>query len=92
MRSGSLPCLCYLPCPHHAGKMLVLGALFGLAEPTLTVAAALSVQSPFLRPAHPNPDCATARRPLESPHGDPLTLLNVFNEWVQVGFLSKAKR
>lgn len=72
--------------------MLVLGALFGLAEPTLTVAAALSVQSPFLRPAHPNPDCATARRPLESPHGDPLTLLNVFNEWVQVGFLSKAKR
>lgn len=72
--------------------MLVLGALFGLAEPTLTVAAALSVQSPFLRPAHPNPDRATARRPLESPHGDPLTLLNVFNEWVQVGFLSKAKR
>lgn len=71
--------------------MLVLGTLFGLAEPTLTVAAALSVQSPFLRPAHPNPDCATARRPLESPHGDPLTLLNVFNEWVQVGFLPRER-
>lgn len=65
--------------------MLVLGALFGLAEPVLTVAAALSVQSPFLRPTRTNPDCATARRPLESPHGDPLTLLNTFNEWVQVG-------
>lgn len=64
--------------------MLVLGALFGLAEPTLTVAAALSVQSPFLRLSNANPDCATARRPLESPHGDPLTLLNAFNEWVQV--------
>ncbi|NWZ59808.1 DHX34 helicase, partial [Haliaeetus albicilla] len=75
--------LAQLPVDVVVGKMLVLGALFGLAEPTLTVAAALSVQSPFLRPAHPNPDCATARRPLESPHGDPLTLLNVFNEWVQ---------
>lgn len=73
-----------LPFLHPAGKMLVLGALFGLAEPTLTVAAALSVQSPFLRLSNANPDCATARRPLESPHGDPLTLLNAFNEWVQV--------
>ncbi|XP_054039855.1 probable ATP-dependent RNA helicase DHX34 isoform X1 [Rissa tridactyla] len=76
--------LAQLPVDVVVGKMLVLGALFGLAEPTLTVAAALSVQSPFLRSAHPNPDCATARRPLESPHGDPLTLLNIFNEWVQV--------
>ncbi|NXY76428.1 DHX34 helicase, partial [Glareola pratincola] len=75
--------LAQLPVDVVVGKMLVLGALFGLAEPTLTVAAALSVQSPFLRASHPNPDCATARRPLESPHGDPLTLLNVFNEWVQ---------
>ncbi|KAF1614038.1 UNVERIFIED_CONTAM: putative ATP-dependent RNA helicase DHX34, partial [Eudyptes pachyrhynchus] len=75
--------LAQLPVDVVVGKMLVLGTLFGLAEPTLTVAAALSVQSPFLRPVHPNPDCATARRPLESPHGDPLTLLNIFNEWVQ---------
>ncbi|XP_069738338.1 probable ATP-dependent RNA helicase DHX34 [Phaenicophaeus curvirostris] len=76
--------LAQLPVDVVVGKMLVLGALFGLAEPTLTVAAALSVQSPFLRASHPNPDRATARRPLESPHGDPLTLLNVFNEWLQV--------
>ncbi|NXI67317.1 DHX34 helicase, partial [Anseranas semipalmata] len=76
--------LAQLPVDVVVGKMLVLGALFGLEEPTLTVAAALSVQSPFLRLANANPDCATARRPLESPHGDPLTLLNAFNEWVQV--------
>uniref|UniRef100_A0A452H9F0 Uncharacterized protein n=1 Tax=Gopherus agassizii TaxID=38772 RepID=A0A452H9F0_9SAUR len=79
---GSL--LAQLPVDVVIGKMLVLGALFGLAGPVLTVAAALSVQSPFLRPVRANPDCATARRPLESPHGDPLTLLNTFNEWVQV--------
>ncbi|NXP03972.1 DHX34 helicase, partial [Thinocorus orbignyianus] len=76
--------LAQLPVDVVVGKMLVLGTLFGLAEPTLTVAAVLSVPSPFLRPSHPNPECATARRPLESPHGDPLTLLNLFNEWVQV--------
>ncbi|XP_061215429.1 probable ATP-dependent RNA helicase DHX34 [Neopsephotus bourkii] len=76
--------LAQLPVDVVVGKMLVLGTLFGLAEPTLTVAAVLSIPSPFLRPTHPNPDCATARHPLESPHGDPLTLLNIFNEWVQV--------
>ncbi|KAM6038250.1 putative ATP-dependent RNA helicase DHX34 isoform 2-T2 [Chlamydotis macqueenii] len=76
--------LAQLPVDVVVGKVLVLGALFELAEPALTVAAALSVQSPFLRPAHPNPDCAAARRPLESPHGDPLTLLNLFNEWVRL--------
>ncbi|XP_067412662.1 LOW QUALITY PROTEIN: probable ATP-dependent RNA helicase DHX34 [Emydura macquarii macquarii] len=79
---GSL--LAQLPVDVVIGKILVLGSLFGLAGPVLTLAAALSVQSPFLRPMRPDPDCATARRPLESPHGDPLTLLNTFNEWVQV--------
>ena len=26
----------------------------------------------------------TARKPLESDHGDPFTLLNAFDEWIQV--------
>lgn len=64
--------------------MLVLGSLFNLVEPVLTVAAALSVQSPFLRSSQHNPDCATARQPLHSNHGDPFSLLNTFNAWVEV--------
>ena len=28
--------------------------------------------------------CQTARKPLESEHGDPFTLLNAFDEWIQV--------
>lgn len=68
----------------HSGKMLVLGSLFNLVEPVLTVAAALSVQSPFLRSSQHNPDCATARQPLHSNQGDPFTLLNTFNAWVEV--------
>ncbi|XP_042296902.1 probable ATP-dependent RNA helicase DHX34 [Sceloporus undulatus] len=80
---GSL--LAELPVDVVIGKMLVLGTLFGLAAPTLTAAAVLSVPSPFLRSSsgRSDPDCATARRPLESPLGDPLTLLNVFDAWVQ---------
>ncbi|KAJ8372778.1 hypothetical protein AAFF_G00277210 [Aldrovandia affinis] len=79
---GSL--LAQLPVDVVIGKMLVLGSVFGLVEPVLTLAAALSVQSPFLRSAQHNPDCATARQPLHSSHGDPFTLLNSFNTWVQV--------
>ncbi|XP_063815457.1 probable ATP-dependent RNA helicase DHX34 [Pseudophryne corroboree] len=76
--------LAQLPVDVVIGKMLILGSLFSLVEPVMTVAAALSVQSPFLRNASNNPECTTARKPLESEHGDPFTLLNVFNEWVQI--------
>ncbi|KAM9324001.1 putative ATP-dependent RNA helicase DHX34 [Gastrophryne carolinensis] len=76
--------LAQLPVDVVIGKMLILGSLFSLVEPILTIAAALSVQSPFLRNATSNLECATARKPLESDHGDPLTLLNVFNEWLQI--------
>ncbi|XP_029303031.1 putative ATP-dependent RNA helicase DHX34 [Cottoperca gobio] len=76
--------LAQLPVDVVIGKMLVLGSLFNLVDPVLTVAAALSVQSPFLRSSQHNPDCATARQPLQSNHGDPFTLLNTFNAWVEV--------
>ncbi|KAI5759599.1 DHX34 [Gulo gulo luscus] len=79
---GSL--LAQLPVDVVIGKMLILGSMFHLAEPVLTIAAALSVQSPFTRSAQSHPECAAARRPLESDHGDPFTLFNVFNAWVQV--------
>lgn len=71
-----------------SGKMLILGSMFHLAEPVLTIAAALSVQTPFTRSAQSNPECAAARRPLESDQGDPFTLFNVFNTWVQVSLAS----
>lgn len=79
---GSL--LAQLPVDVVIGKMLILGSMFHLAEPVLTIAAALSVQSPFTRSAQNNPEGMAARRPLESDLGDPFTLFNVFNTWVQV--------
>ncbi|XP_026577242.1 probable ATP-dependent RNA helicase DHX34 isoform X1 [Pseudonaja textilis] len=77
--------LAQLPVDVVIGKMLVLGTLLDLAAPTLTIAAVLSVPSPFLHRGggRSNLNCLAARRSLGSPLGDPLTLLNIFNAWVQ---------
>ena len=46
-----------LPVDVHIGKLLILGAAFHMTDPILTMAAALSVQSPFLRlPSDGNAD------------------------------------
>ncbi|XP_062861355.1 probable ATP-dependent RNA helicase DHX34 [Trichomycterus rosablanca] len=76
--------LAQLPVDVVIGKVLILGSLFNLVEPVLTVAAALSVQSPFVHSSQHNPDCSAARQPLYSDLGDPFTLLNIFNAWVKV--------
>ncbi|XP_071450187.1 probable ATP-dependent RNA helicase DHX34 [Hetaerina americana] len=65
------------------GKMLIMGSLFHQVEPVLSLAAALSVQSPFTNRAYRDPDCETARKTLESDHGDPITLLNALREWLE---------
>ena len=52
----------------------------------LTLAAALSVQSPFTNNAFKDSDCVAARRNLDSDHGDPITLLNAYREWLEVSF------
>ena len=44
----------------------------------LTIAAALSVQSPFTNNAYKDPDCVAARKNMDSDHGDPITLLNAY--------------
>ncbi|XP_058051146.1 probable ATP-dependent RNA helicase DHX34 isoform X2 [Ahaetulla prasina] len=77
--------LAQLPVDVVIGKMLVLGTLLDLGAPMLTIAAVLSVPSPFLHRGggRRDLDCLAARRSLGSPLGDPLTLLNIFNAWVQ---------
>lgn len=59
-----------------------MGTLFEQVETVLSLAAALSVQSPFTSWAHRDPDCVAARKELDSDHGDPLTLLNAYKAWL----------
>lgn len=73
--------LAQLPVDIPVGKMLVLGSLFRILDPVLTMAAALTVQSPFV--TRGNFD-STARHEFDSPHGDAFTLLNLFDQWIKV--------
>ncbi|KAK6188313.1 hypothetical protein SNE40_004514 [Patella caerulea] len=73
-----------LPVEVAIGKMLIMGSIFHMIDPVLSIAAAMSVQSPFPYKGHTDHEAVAARKPLESEHGDPFTLLNAFDEWIQV--------
>ncbi|CAL1528445.1 unnamed protein product [Lymnaea stagnalis] len=76
--------LSMLPVDVVIGKMLIMGSIFNMIDPILSITAAMSVQSPFTNRAYTDHEALTARKPLESDHGDPFTLLNAFDEWIQV--------
>lgn len=58
--------------------MLVMGCVFGCVDVVLTVAASLSVQSPFTNRSFRELDVVRKRERLASPLGDPFTLINIF--------------
>ncbi|XP_071561060.1 probable ATP-dependent RNA helicase DHX34 isoform X3 [Temnothorax nylanderi] len=76
--------LARLPVDIAIGKMLIMGSIFHQVEPVLSLAAALSIQTPFTNRAYRDTECETSRKKLESDHGDPITLLNAFKEWLEV--------
>ncbi|KAK9892720.1 hypothetical protein WA026_021911 [Henosepilachna vigintioctopunctata] len=71
-----------LPVDLTIGKMLILSTVFGNVNSILALAALLSVQSPISQSSHKNLEAETLRQPLESSHGDPLTYLNFYKEWL----------
>lgn len=75
--------LSQLPVDLPMGKLLVLGTIFGLADELMTIAAAISVQSPFQR-VDPGSSEAQLRQGFVSEEGDPFTLLNAYDEWMKV--------
>ncbi|KAG7203421.1 hypothetical protein KM043_013488 [Ampulex compressa] len=76
--------LARLPVDITIGKMLIMGSIFHQVEPVLSLAAALSIQTPFTNRAYRDVECESSRKKLESDHGDPITLLNAFKEWLEV--------
>ncbi|RUS16526.1 P-loop containing nucleoside triphosphate hydrolase protein, partial [Endogone sp. FLAS-F59071] len=76
--------LAVLPVDAILGKMLIMSTIFDLIDPILTIAAAMSVQSPFVRlPTSANTEVAKNRRSFDSRHGDPFTFLNLWNAWLE---------
>lgn len=70
--------------------MLLLGSVFNRVEAVLALAAALSVQTPFTNRSYRDVDCQTARKDLDSDHGDPFTLLNAYQAWLEIKSSSEA--
>ncbi|CAM9751017.1 unnamed protein product, partial [Laminaria digitata] len=66
-----------LPVDPSVGKMLALGALFGESEHVLTLAAALSTQTPFDARAAASSSGANPIAEFSSPDGERLTLLSL---------------
>ena len=73
-----------LPVDICIGKMLIMGCLFSIVDPVLVIAAALSVQSPLTRKFGVADDTEHRRKEFFTPHGDPFTLLNIYDEWILV--------
>lgn len=62
--------------------MLILSTIFNNLNIILIIASLLSVQSPLTQNAYRNIDADDLRKPMESNHGDPLTLFNFYREWL----------
>ncbi|CAI4228026.1 unnamed protein product [Auanema sp. JU1783] len=72
-----------LPVDVSIGKMLIMGCVLDQTDVMLTVAASLSVQSPFTHRSFRESNVVERRSTLTSPMGDPFTCINVFREWVE---------
>lgn len=68
-----------LPVDLAIGKMLIMSTVFDNVMPILAMAALLSVQNPINQFSN-----SDSRNTFESNHGDPITLLNIYKEWLLV--------
>lgn len=64
--------------------MLILSTIFDNLNAVLVLSSLLSVQTPLTQNAYRNSEADNLRKPLESNHGDPLTLFNFYTEWLSV--------
>lgn len=73
--------LAMIPADLRCAKLIVYGALFGLLEPCLTIAAILSVKSPFVSPQEKREESKAARLEFGGIQGDIVADLNAYNAW-----------
>ncbi|XP_013170006.1 PREDICTED: probable ATP-dependent RNA helicase DHX34 [Papilio xuthus] len=79
--------LANLPVEVALAKALVIGGATlppHKRDSALALTAALGIRSIFTTRAHRDFECENARKPDESDHGDPLTLLSLYCAWLSV--------
>ncbi|KNE91270.1 hypothetical protein PSTG_15294 [Puccinia striiformis f. sp. tritici PST-78] len=77
--------LAQLPLDVRLGKLLILGSIFKVFEPTLTLAAMLSVNKPlFVTPFEKREESSQARLKFKVANSDLLTNIKAFDEYVRI--------
>lgn len=76
--------LAKLPVDVSISKMLIYACVLDQLDVGLTIAAGLSVQSPFTNRSFREPECINGRQHLLSDIGDPFTLIRVYREWLKL--------
>lgn len=73
------------PVPAMQAKMLLASGEFGCSEEALTIVAMLQIESIFLFPSSRRAEARKAKYKFSVLEGDLLTLLNVYNAFIQKG-------
>ncbi|KAI0791339.1 P-loop containing nucleoside triphosphate hydrolase protein [Abortiporus biennis] len=71
------------PLDPQMAKMLIVSPEFNCSTEILTIVSMLSVPNVWIRPPNMRREADAAKKLLEVPEGDHLTLLNVYNHYVQ---------
>ena len=73
--------LSMIPADLRCGKLMLYGAIFGCFEACLTIAATLTVKSPFISPQSKREESKAVRSSFAPGHGDLICDLRAYEEW-----------
>lgn len=76
--------LSLIPADLRCSKLMVYGTTFGCLESALTIAAILTVKSPFVSPENKREEAKAAHAAFGNGQGDLICDLHAFNEWDKV--------
>ena len=80
--------LSMIPADLRCGKLMVYGATFGCLEGCLTIAAILTVKTPFISPQSKREESKAARTSFAPGHGDLICDLRAYETWSQMKITS----
>lgn len=75
--------LSMIPTDLRIAKLLTFGAIFGCVESCLSIAATLTVKSPFVSPKEQKQEADAARASFSTGNGDVITDLNAYQQWAE---------
>ncbi|KXX75249.1 Pre-mRNA-splicing factor ATP-dependent RNA helicase prp22 [Madurella mycetomatis] len=76
------------PLESSLAKVLIVAAELGCSDEILSIVAMLNLPNVFYRPKEKQVQADQKKAKFHDPHGDHLTLLNVYNSWKQSGYSS----